>query len=54
MVLTGTIPAGGQLASDVRVTWEQLAGGRFRQRWEVTRDGGTTWHQLLDATYRPR
>ena len=50
----GTIPTGGPLATDVRVTWQPLAGGRFRQRWEVTRDGGATWQRLLDATYRPR
>ena len=54
MVLKGKIPAGSAAAKDVRVTWQQLSGGRFRQRWEVTRDGGTTWHKLLDATYRPR
>jgi hypothetical protein len=54
MVLGGKLPAGGALATDVRVTWQQLDGGRFRQRWEVTRDGGTTWQRLLDATYRPK
>jgi hypothetical protein len=54
MVLEGTIPTGGAFATDVRVTWQRLAGGRFRQRWEVTGDGGVTWQRLLDATYRPR
>ena len=54
LVLDGKLPAGGALAADVRVTWQPLARGRFRQRWELSRDGGTTWRRLLDATYRPR
>lgn len=54
LVLRGKIPAGGPAAADVRVTWEQLSGGKFRQRWELTRDGGTSWQGILDATYRPR
>jgi hypothetical protein len=54
VVLRGKVPAGGATSADVRVTWEQLNGGRFRQRWELTRDGGATWQGILDATYRPR
>jgi hypothetical protein len=54
LVLTGTLPAGGSAAADVRAGWDQLSGGRFRERWEISRDGGATWHRLLDATYRPR
>lgn len=54
LILKGKVPAGGPDATDVRVTWDRLGGGRFRQRWETTRDGGVTWHGLLNATYRPR
>jgi hypothetical protein len=53
MVLTGQLPTGTG-AADVRVTWQQLANGRFRQNWQVTRDGGATWRSLLSATYKPR
>jgi hypothetical protein len=54
MVLTGQLPTGGTSAADVRVTWQPLAKGRFRQDWQVTRDDGTTWRSLLSATYKPR
>ncbi|HET9727215.1 MAG TPA: hypothetical protein VFP28_09900, partial [Gemmatimonadales bacterium] len=54
MVLSGQLPTGGTSAADVRVTWQQLPGGRFRQDWQVTRDGGATWRRLLTATYKPR
>ena len=54
MVLTGQVPTGGATAADVRVTWQQLANGRFRQNWQVTRDAGATWRSLLVATYKPR
>ncbi len=54
LVLRGRIPGGGGASTEVRVTWEPVGGGRFRQRWEQTGDGGATWRGLLDATYRPR
>jgi hypothetical protein len=54
VVLRGKIPAGGPASNDVRVTWDQLSGGKFRQRWEITRDGGASWQGVLDATYRRR
>jgi hypothetical protein len=54
MVLTGQLPTGGTGTAGVRVTWQQLANGRFRQNWQVTRDGGATWRSLLSATYKPR
>ena len=54
MVLRGQLPTGGTAAADVRVTWEPVARGRFRQDWQVTRDGGATWRSLLVAMYRPR
>jgi hypothetical protein len=54
LVLTGSLPAGGAATVAVRAAWEQLSGGRFRERWEISRDGGTSWRRLLVATYRPR
>jgi hypothetical protein len=54
MVLTGQLPTGGTTAADVRVTWQQLSRNRFREDWQVTRDGGATWRSLLSATYKPR
>ena len=54
MVLAGRLPTGGATAAEVRVTWQQLSKGRFRQDWRVTTDGGATWRDLLVATYKPR
>jgi hypothetical protein len=54
MVLTGQLPTGGTTAADLRVTWQQLSRNRFREDWQVTRDGGATWRSLLSATYKPR
>jgi hypothetical protein len=54
MVLTGQLPTGGTGAADVRVTWQPLSKGRFRQDWQVTRDDGATWRSLLSATYKPQ
>jgi hypothetical protein len=54
MVLSGQLPTGDGSAAEVRVTWQQLSKGRFRQDWQVTRDGGATWRSLLVATYKPR
>lgn len=36
-----------------RVTWTPLEGGRVRQHWERTIDGGETWTTVFDGEYRP-
>ncbi len=47
MVLTS--PDGKQ-----RVTWTPLEGGKVRQLWETTKDGGETWKAVFDGIYSPR
>lgn len=34
-----------------RITWTPLDGGRVRQLWEASRDGGATWKVLFDGLY---
>lgn len=37
-----------------RVTWSRLPeGGRVRQLWQVSRDGGAAWDVVFDGTYVP-
>lgn len=36
-----------------RITWTPLDGGRVRQHWETTSDGGETWSTVFDGEYRP-
>jgi len=36
-----------------RITWIPLEGGRVRQHWETTSDGGETWTTVFDGEYRP-
>jgi len=37
-----------------RVTWTPLDGGKLRQRWDSTADGGKTWQVLFDGIYAKR
>ena len=37
-----------------RITWTPLPGGRVRQHWEVSKDGGATWENRFDGEYAPR
>ena len=53
MVLTGEAfdaDAPNQ-SSRQRITWTPLAGGRVRQLWESSSDGGTTWTVAFDGLY---
>ena len=34
-----------------RITWTPLAGGRVRQLWESSTDGGKTWSVAFDGLY---
>jgi hypothetical protein len=56
MVLEGSSPAsaGPNFSSSTvrnRITWSRLEGGRVRQLWEQSSDGGTTWTVTFDGTY---
>jgi hypothetical protein len=55
MVLSGEGPAatGGGRAKH-RITWSKLEGGRVRQLWESSGDGGATWTVAFDGTYVPQ
>jgi hypothetical protein len=37
-----------------RITWTPLDGGKVRQLWESTADGGKTWTVAFDGTYVKR
>lgn len=37
-----------------RITWTPLAGGRVRQHWESSIDGGKSWTTAFDGTYTRR
>jgi hypothetical protein len=51
MILEGdSIGPRGERLRD-RVTWSRLDGGKVRQFWEQSRDGGTMWTVSFDGTY---
>ena len=52
MVLSGTAP--GDRTSRQRITWTPLGGGRVRQKWESSGDGGRTWKTVFDGLYARR
>lgn len=54
MVLEGSRPrvSGGTVID--RITWTPLEGGRVRQHWIASVDGGTTWSDQFDGIYRRR
>ena len=37
-----------------RITWTPVAGGKVRQLWETSKDGGRTWEIAFDGMYTPR
>jgi hypothetical protein len=45
---------GGAAAAINRITWTPLAGGRVRQHWETSKDGGKTFATAFDGLYTPR
>jgi hypothetical protein len=54
MILSGvSIGPSGAKTSD-RITWSRLPGGKVRQVWEQSTDGGRTWTVAFDGTYSPR
>ena len=52
MVLSGeTVDSAGHTVKQ-RITWERMAGGRVRQRWDSSPDG-VTWQVLFEGIYTP-
>jgi hypothetical protein len=37
-----------------RITWTPMEGGKVRQHWESSKDGGRTWQTVFDGLYTPR
>jgi hypothetical protein len=53
MVLAGTRQTADGEVID-RITWIPREGGRVRQLWELSADGGKTWQVLFDGMYAER
>lgn len=53
MVLAGDHPVDGRSVRE-RITWTPLPGGRVRQLWDSSKDGGKTWEVAFDGTYVPK
>jgi hypothetical protein len=54
MVLEGeTLDSTGAVQKQ-RITWEPLQGGKVRQHWQQSTDGGSSWTTLFDGTYTKR
>jgi hypothetical protein len=53
MVLTGET-AGRDGPVHNEITWERLDGGRIRQIWRATSDGGKTWQTAFDGIYEKK
>jgi hypothetical protein len=57
MVLAGTSPTpdGPNVrpgaTTQNRITWSPLGGGKVRQLWEQSTDGGKTWSVAFEGTY---
>lgn len=45
--------AGAEGARD-RITWTPMEGGKVRQHWTRTKDGGKSWATVFDGMYHPR
>jgi hypothetical protein len=52
-VLRG-VTQGGDATVQERITWSRLAGGRVKQHWQQSRDGGKTWTDAFVGIYAPR
>lgn len=55
MTLEGVAPGEGGGAEMIRhrIRWSPLEGGRVRQHWQSSADGGTTWTEVFDGIYAP-
>jgi hypothetical protein len=54
MILSGTTRGAGDAVTQERITWTPQDGGRVRQLWEQSKDGGATWTVAFDGTYQKR
>jgi hypothetical protein len=54
MVLEGDTPAPGGKTVHQRITWTPLPGGRVRQFWDSSADGGKTWKIEFNGIYSLR
>lgn len=53
MLMEGTRPGPGGSEVLHRITWTPLEGGKVRQRWDTSSDGGDSWSSLADLVYSP-
>lgn len=53
MVLSGERQSASGVTVIDRVTWSREEGGRVRQFWESSSDGGATWTVAFDGLYTP-
>ena len=55
MVLEGDTPPSAPQAAATRnrITWSPEEGGRVRQHWQTSTDGGATWVTAFDGRYHP-
>ncbi len=54
MILSGTTRGAGGAVTQERITWTPQDGGRVRQLWEQSKDGGATWTVAFDGIYQKR
>lgn len=54
MVLEGETQDSAGAARKQRITWEPLPGGKVRQHWEQSADGGSAWTTVFDGIYTRR
>jgi tetratricopeptide (TPR) repeat protein len=54
MRFEGKVPRAGAPDRMDKLTFTPLEGGRVRQYWEQSLDGGKTWTVSFDGTYTPR
>jgi hypothetical protein len=54
MVLSGEGAGTNGGRTKHRLIWSKLEGGRLRQVWESSSDGGATWTVAFDGTYVPQ
>lgn len=54
MVLEGDQQGADGKSVKNRITWTPLAGGKVRQQWDASNDGGKSWSVLFDGIYSKR
>jgi hypothetical protein len=54
MVLSGShLARTGKSVTD-RITWTKIDGGKVRQVWDRSADGGKSWSNVFDGIYSPK